>query len=89
MADAAVEAWGLGKDYRVARNQRIRDASRPIGASGAALPLRAVGRNAPRPSTDVLHALVDLSFSIGQEAVGFIGHNGAGKHPIEDLVADN
>src|SRR5215217_7206376 len=87
MADAAVEAWGLGKDYRVFRNRGY-ETLRDRLAQAAALPLLAVGRNTSRPSTDVLHALKDLTFSIDQgEAVGFIGHNGAGKSTLLKILS--
>jgi homopolymeric O-antigen transport system ATP-binding protein len=87
MSHIAIQAEGLGKSYKLGlsasygslRESLSKGTSRAIG--------RVTGR-APRREVDVLWALRDVSFSVDSgEAVGLIGHNGAGKSTMLKVLS--
>jgi lipopolysaccharide transport system ATP-binding protein len=87
MSHVAIQAEGLGKSYKLGlsasygslRESLSQGTSRAIG--------RVTGR-ARRREVDVLWALRDVSFSVDSgEAVGLIGHNGAGKSTMLKVLS--
>ncbi|HEX5713236.1 MAG TPA: ABC transporter ATP-binding protein [Solirubrobacterales bacterium] len=87
MAAVAIKAEGLGKNYKLGLNAAYGSLREAVSEAGR----RTVGRLAGRgekPQIDVLWALKDVSFEIQQgEAIGLIGHNGAGKSTMLKLLS--
>ena len=87
MAEIAIKAEGLGKNYQLGLNAAYGSLREAVSEAGRRTVGRLVGRG-EKPEIDVLWALKDVSFEIAQgEAVGLIGHNGAGKSTMLKLLS--
>jgi lipopolysaccharide transport system ATP-binding protein len=87
MAEIAIKAEGLGKNYMLGLNAAYGSMREAVSEAGRRTVGRLVGRG-EKPEVDVLWALKDVSFEIEQgEAVGLIGHNGAGKSTMLKLLS--
>ncbi|HEY4780003.1 MAG TPA: ABC transporter ATP-binding protein [Solirubrobacterales bacterium] len=87
MADIAIQAEGLGKSYRLGLNAAYGSLREAVSEMGRRTAGRLVGRG-EKPEIDVLWALRDVSFEVEQgEAIGLIGHNGAGKSTMLKLLS--
>lgn len=87
MAEIAIKAEGLGKNYMLGLNAAYGSLREAVSEAGRRTVGRLVGRG-EKPEVDVLWALKDVSFEIEQgEAIGLIGHNGAGKSTMLKLLS--
>jgi lipopolysaccharide transport system ATP-binding protein len=87
MTDIAIQAEGLGKSYRLGLNAAYGSLREAVSEVGRRTAGRLVGRG-EKPEIDVLWALKDVSFKVERgEAVGLIGHNGAGKSTMLKLLS--
>jgi len=87
MATVAIKAEGLGKNYMLGLNAAYGSLREAVSEAGRRTVGRLVGRG-EKPEVDVLWALKDVSFEIEQgEAIGLIGHNGAGKSTMLKLLS--
>jgi lipopolysaccharide transport system ATP-binding protein len=87
MTEIAIKAEGLGKNYQLGLNAAYGSLREAVSEAGRRTVGRLVGRG-EKPEIDVLWALKDVSFEIEQgEAVGLIGHNGAGKSTMLKLLS--
>ncbi len=87
MAAVAIKAEGLGKNYQLGLNAAYGSLREAVSEVGRRTAGRLVGRG-EKPEVDVLWALKDVSFEIEQgEAIGLIGHNGAGKSTMLKLLS--
>jgi len=87
MATVAIKAEGLGKNYMLGLNAAYGSLREAVSEAGRRTVGRMVGRG-EKPKVDVLWALKDVSFEIEQgEAIGLIGHNGAGKSTMLKLLS--
>jgi lipopolysaccharide transport system ATP-binding protein len=87
MAEIAIKAEGLGKNYKLGLNAAYGSLREAVSEAGRRTVGRLVGRG-EKPEVDVLWALKDVSFEIQQgEAIGLIGHNGAGKSTMLKLLS--
>jgi lipopolysaccharide transport system ATP-binding protein len=87
MATVAIKAEGLGKNYTLGLNAAYGSLREAVSEAGRRTVGRLVGRG-EKPAVDVLWALREVSFEIEQgEAVGLIGHNGAGKSTMLKLLS--
>jgi lipopolysaccharide transport system ATP-binding protein len=87
MGDIAIQAEGLGKSYRLGLNAAYGSLREAVSEVGRRTAGRLVGRG-EKPEIDVLWALRDVSFKVERgEAIGLIGHNGAGKSTMLKLLS--
>lgn len=87
MTEIAIKAEGLGKNYKLGLNAAYGSLREAVSEAGRRTVGRLVGRG-EKPEVDVLWALKDVSFEIRQgEAIGLIGHNGAGKSTMLKLLS--
>jgi lipopolysaccharide transport system ATP-binding protein len=87
MPEIAIKAEGLGKNYMLGLNAAYGSLREAVSEAGRRTVGRLVGRG-EKPEVDVLWALKDVSFEIKQgEAIGLIGHNGAGKSTMLKLLS--
>jgi len=87
MTVTAIKAEGLGKNYMLGLNAAYGSLREAVSEAGRRTVGRLVGRG-EKPEVDMLWALKDVSFEINQgEAVGLIGHNGAGKSTMLKLLS--
>jgi lipopolysaccharide transport system ATP-binding protein len=87
MSDIAIQAEGLGKSYRLGLNAAYGSLREAVSEMGRRTAGRLVGRG-EKPEVDVLWALKDVSFEVERgEAIGLIGHNGAGKSTMLKLLS--
>jgi lipopolysaccharide transport system ATP-binding protein len=87
MSDIAIQAEGLGKSYRLGLNAAYGSLREAVSEVGRRTAGRLVGRGG-KPEIDVLWALRDVSFKVERgEAIGLIGHNGAGKSTMLKLLS--
>jgi lipopolysaccharide transport system ATP-binding protein len=87
MAEIAIKAEGLGKNYKLGLNAAYGSLREAVSEAGRRTVGRLVGRG-EKSEVDVLWALKDVSFEIQQgEAIGLIGHNGAGKSTMLKLLS--
>jgi lipopolysaccharide transport system ATP-binding protein len=87
MTDVAIQAEGLGKSYRLGLNAAYGSLREAVSEMGRRTAGRLVGRG-EKPEIDVLWALKDVSFKVERgEAIGLIGHNGAGKSTMLKLLS--
>jgi lipopolysaccharide transport system ATP-binding protein len=87
MAEIAIKAEGLGKNYMLGLNAAYGSLREAVSEAGRRTVGRLVGRG-EKPEVDVLWALKDVSFEIERgEAIGLIGHNGAGKSTMLKLLS--
>ncbi len=87
MGTVAIKAEGLGKNYKLGLNAAYGSLREAVSEAGRRTVGRLVGRG-EKPEVDVLWALKDVSFEIEQgEAIGLIGHNGAGKSTMLKLLS--
>ena len=87
MAEIAIKAEGLGKNYMLGLNAAYGSLREAVSEAGRRTVGRLVGRG-EKPEIDVLWALKDVSFEVRQgEAIGLIGHNGAGKSTMLKLLS--
>ncbi len=87
MTEIAIKAEGLGKNYKLGLNAAYGSLREAVSEAGRRTVGRLVGRG-EKPEIDVLWALKDVSFEIQQgEAIGLIGHNGAGKSTMLKLLS--
>jgi lipopolysaccharide transport system ATP-binding protein len=87
MTEIAIKAEGLGKNYKLGLNAAYGSLREAVSEAGRRTVGRLVGRG-EKPEVDVLWALKDVSFEVEQgEAIGLIGHNGAGKSTMLKLLS--
>jgi lipopolysaccharide transport system ATP-binding protein len=87
MPEIAIKAEGLGKNYMLGLNAAYGSLREAISEAGRRTVGRLVGRG-EKPEVDVLWALKDVSFEVERgEAIGLIGHNGAGKSTMLKLLS--
>jgi lipopolysaccharide transport system ATP-binding protein len=87
MSDIAIQAEGLGKSYRLGLNAAYGSLREAVSEMGRRTAGRLVGRG-EKPEIDMLWALKDVSFKVERgEAIGLIGHNGAGKSTMLKLLS--
>jgi lipopolysaccharide transport system ATP-binding protein len=87
MGEIAIQAEGLGKSYRLGLNAAYGSLREAVSEVGRRTAGRLVGRG-EKPEVDVLWALKDVSFQVERgEALGLIGHNGAGKSTMLKLLS--
>jgi lipopolysaccharide transport system ATP-binding protein len=87
MSDIAIQAEGLGKSYRLGLNAAYGSLREAVSEVGRRTAGRLIGRG-EKPEIDVLWALRDVSFKVERgEAIGLIGHNGAGKSTMLKLLS--
>ena len=87
MGTVAIKAEGLGKNYKLGLNASYGSLREAVSEAGRRTVGRMVGRG-EKPEIDVLWALKDVSFEVEQgEAIGLIGHNGAGKSTMLKLLS--
>jgi lipopolysaccharide transport system ATP-binding protein len=87
MSDIAIQAEGLGKSYRLGLNAAYGSLREAVSEVGRRTAGRLVGRG-EKPEIDMLWALKDVSFKVERgEAIGLIGHNGAGKSTMLKLLS--
>jgi lipopolysaccharide transport system ATP-binding protein len=87
MTAIAIKAEGLGKNYMLGLNAAYGSLREAVSEAGRRTVGRLVGHG-EKPEVDLLWALKDVSFEINQgEAVGLIGHNGAGKSTMLKLLS--
>ena len=87
MSDIAIRAENLSKKYRIGQREPYRTL-RDTLAEAFTKPLRAFRSNGSESASNTIWALQDISLEVKRgEAVGIIGHNGAGKSTFLKILS--